>query len=325
MMSHRSQIIELIDQGAIPRENIEKALMTTRVVPDSTAWRIFIDNLLLWLGGLSLASSIVFFFAYNWYDMGRFAKFAIIELLIVLTVVAYWKLGSQTVSGKMSLLVSTILLGVLLALYGQTYQTGADTWELFFYWALLMLPWAFVGRFPAIWIVWVSLINLSIIQYYQTFRGAFRMLYSSDTELLWLLFLFNTLAMLAWEYLAKTRAWLAERWAIRLLALGSGISITWLILVAIFVPGGSGNSVLAVLVWLMWVAALALSYRKIWPDLFMLAGVCLSVSVVILSFLARHMIKDWSAGSFLLLAALIIGLGTAASVWLKKVHKEMHV
>ena len=320
-MSNRSQIIELIDQGAIPREHINKALLATRVAPDSIAWRTFIDNLLLWLGGLSLAASVVFFFAYNWYDIGRFAKFALIELLIVLAVIAYWKLGSQKVSGKVSLLVSTILLGVLLALYGQTYQTGADTWELFFYWALLMLPWAFVGRFPAIWIVWISLLNLSIIQYYQIFRGVFRIFHHSDTELLWLLFIFNTLAMLVWEYLAKTRTWLSERWAIRLVALGSGISITWLIMVAIFVSGD--NKLLTMLVWIIWVVALSFAYRKLWPDLFMLAGVCLSVSVVILSFMARHMIKDWNAGSFLLLAALIVGLGTVASVWLKKVHKEM--
>jgi len=34
-------------------------------------------------------------------------------------------------------MVSTILVGVLLALVGQTYQTGADTWQLFFYWAIL--------------------------------------------------------------------------------------------------------------------------------------------------------------------------------------------
>lgn len=320
MISARNQIIELIEQGAIPAEKIGDALTAAKVAPDGKVWRIFIDHLLLWLGGLALAFAAMFFIAYNWNDIGRFTKFGMVEMFIVLAIVAYWKLGEHKVIGKVSLLVATIFLGVLLALYGQTYQTGADPWQLFFTWALLMLPWALIGRFPAIWIVWVMLINISIVLYHQAFGGIFWLIFDSYTEMLWLLFFFNTLALIVWEFLAGTWRWLSERWAIRLLAVGSGVPMIWLVLYAIFDSGDA--NVLPGLVWAISLAALYFVYRKMKPDLFMLAGGCLSGIVVLVTFLSKQMLGNGSSGSFLFLALLVIGLGTGAAVWLRNIHRE---
>lgn len=320
MISPRNQIIELIEQGAIPAEKIGDALTAAKVTPDGKAWRTFIDHLLLWLGGLALAFATMFFVAYNWNDIGRFAKFGMVEVFVILAIVAYWKLGGHKVAGKVSLLVATIFLGVLLALYGQTYQTGADPWQLFFNWALLMLPWALIGRFPAIWIVWVVLINLSIVLYHQAFRGVFWFMFGSDTGMLWLVFFFNTLALVAWEFLANIWRWLSERWAIRLLAVGSGVPMTGLVLHAIFDRGDI--NIFPGLVWAIWLAALYFIYRKIRPDLFMLAGGCLSGIVVLVTFLSKHLLKGEPVTAFLLLAMLVIGLGTGAAVWLRHVHRE---
>ena len=320
MTSPRNQIIEFVEQGAIPAEKIVDALTAAKVTPDGQAWRTFIDHLLLWLGGLALAFAAMFFVAYNWNDIGRFAKFGLVEVLIVLAIIAYWKLGEHQVAGKVSLLMATIFLGVLLALYGQTYQTGADPWQLFFYWALLMLPWALIGRFPAIWIIWVVLINLSIVLYHQAFGGLFWLGFGSDMGMLWLVFFFNTLALIAWEFLAKTWRWLSERWAIRLLGVGSGVPMTWLALHAIFDRGDVNIS--PVLAWAAWLVVLYFIYRRIRPDLFMLAGGCLSGIVVVVTFLSKHMLKDWSTDDFLVLALLVIGLGTGAAVWLRSVHRE---
>ena len=320
MISPRNQLIELIEQGAIPMEKVGDALTVAKVAPDGKAWQTFIGHLLLWLGGLALAFAVMFFIAFNWNDIGRFAKFGIVEGLIILAIVAYCKFGEHTATSKVSLLVATIFLGVLLALYGQTYQTGADPWQLFFNWALMMLPWAIIGRFAAIWIVWVVLINISIVLYHQTFGGAFWFIFSSDTGMLWLAFFFNTLVLITWEFLTETWRWLSERWAIRLLAVASGVPINWLVLHAIF--NSRDASVLPGLVWAIWLALLFCIYRKIRPDLFMLAGGCLSAIAVSVSFLGKHMLKDGSPGDFLLLALLVIGMGAGAAFWLKNVHQE---
>jgi len=320
MTSARNQIIALIEQDRIPPDKMRAALSITKVAPDGPSWRIFIDYLLLWLGGLALAFAAMFFIAYNWNDLGRFAKFGMMEGLIVLAVLAYWKLDKDKVAAKIFLLMASVFLGVLLALYGQTYQTGADPWQLFFTWALLMLPWAIIARFPAIWMLWLGLINLSIILFHMTFRNALWMMFDSEMDMLWSVFIFNTLALVAWELLENKWVWLAQRWATRLLAVVSGTAITWLVMYAIF-DHRQGDAVTA-LIWVFWLAGLYIVYRVKKPDLFMLAGGCLSSIVVVISFLGRHMLDHLDAGSFLLLALLIIGLGTGAAIWLRNVHRE---
>ena len=184
MESSRSQLIQFITQGAIPTDKIPAALTTLNIIPDGTAWRKFIDQILLWMGGLALAFAILFFIAYNWTAIGHFAKFGIIEVALVLTIMGYWKLGTDKVAGKVALLMATMFMGVLLALYGQTYQTGADPWQLFLNWALLVLPWALIGQFPALWIVWIGLINLSLVLYVQTFHGLLGMAFTAEVRLL---------------------------------------------------------------------------------------------------------------------------------------------
>lgn len=188
-------------------EKIDAALNIAKVTPDGKSWRTFIDNLLLWLGGLALAFAVLFFIAYNWKDLGHFAKFGMVEGFIVLAIAAYCKFAENTIASEVSLVVATISLGVLLALYEQTYHTGADPWQLFFYWALLMLPWAVIGRFPSIWIVWITLMNVSIILYYLTFRGVFGFVFESESGMLWVAFLFNTLAFITWQLLARKNIW----------------------------------------------------------------------------------------------------------------------
>lgn len=321
MLSLRSRFISLVEQGAIPEEKIDAALKAAKIAPDGKAWRAFIDLLLLILGGLALAFSVLFLIAYNWHDLGRFAKFGMAEAAIILAIAVYCWFTGHSVAGKVSLLVATICLGVLLALYGQIYQTGADPWQLFFTWALMMLPWAFIGRFPAIWIVWLGLLNTSIVLYYQTFQGIFWFLSDSEFGMLWLLFILNTLALAVWEFLASSRHWLSERWAIRLLATGSGVPLTWLVLNTIFMDNEPGF--LPALVWIAWLALLYSIYRRIKPDLFMLAGCCLSGITVAVAFMGEHILKDVSAGGFLLLALLVIGMGAGAAFWLKQVHEEL--
>ena len=61
------------------------------------------------------------------------------------------------------LALAGILLGALLALLGQTYQTGADTWELFAWWAVLLLPWALAAASQAVWLLWTLVVNVAMV------------------------------------------------------------------------------------------------------------------------------------------------------------------
>ena len=318
--SPRDALVELIEQGALPAEQIPAAVQLTHLHPSLTDWRHFIDKLLLWLGSLAIAFALLFFIAYNWTDLGRFAKFALVQAFMVLGIAAYWRWHRDALIGKAALLVTCIGLGVLLALYGQTYQTGADPWQLFFNWALLMLPWALIARFPAIWILWLALINLSGVLYYQTFGGFWGFMLWSDIGLFWLLLAINIPALILWELLSKKLPWLNETWAVRLIAVGCGIPATWLALYDIF---DNAETFWPMLAWLLFSTALFFYYRKIKVDVFMLAGGCLSVIVVIVAFVANFLSSGIDeAGIFLLLALLIIGLTSAAAMWLRSVQRE---
>ncbi len=320
MISPRNQMIEWIEQGAIPAERMDEALRLSTVAPDGAAWHTFLNKLLLCLGCLALAASAMFFIAYNWNDIGRFAKFGLVEACMALAIYGYWKLGTQTLAAKMSLLVAALLSGVLLALYGQTYQTGADTWQLFFYWALLILPWVAIGRFAALCLFWIALVNLSLILYFRESRHFFWLLFSANNGLAWTGFILNTFALLVWEYLATHYEWLNKRWATRLLAVACGIAITFLATYSVL--DFKQSTILALPVWAIWLAALYFFYQTIQRDLFMLAGGCLSVIVVFTAFLGRVMLHHSDVGGFLILALIVTGMGSGSAFWLKNIHRE---
>lgn len=314
-------MLRWFDQGVLDKDSLEEAMKLAEVLPGASRWRVFIRDLFLWLGGLALAFSVMFFIAYNWDDLGRFAKFALIEVLVAACVIVYWKFTAESLIARISLMMASILLGVLLAFYGQTYQTGADPWQLFANWALLMLPWAILARFPAMWVLWLALLNLSITLYFQARGGLFWFVNSLGENLYWALFLFNTVAWLAWEAIAIRVNWLQERWAVRLLAIASGVAITTLAWLAIFAQYPTRAA--ALLVYAGWLASIYALYRKRIVDLFMLAGACLSVIVFLTTFLGYKLIRHGdTVAAFFIMSLLVIGMVAAAAFWLKKVYKE---
>ncbi|MEM6456810.1 MAG: DUF2157 domain-containing protein, partial [Acidobacteriota bacterium] len=110
----------------------------------------WLDHGLLFLGlGLAL-SGVVFFFAYNWEGMHRLVKLGLVEAGIAAAFSVAALSGLSGLRGKLALLTSSVLVGVCLAVFGQVYQTGADPWELFASWALLILPWTLLSRFQAL-------------------------------------------------------------------------------------------------------------------------------------------------------------------------------
>ena len=316
MTDLRETIIDWARQGCLRPENLRRALMLEGVLPSAADWRQFLDRLLLWLGTMGVASGVIFFLAYNWERLGRFAKIGLVEVLIVAALAFVARLGLNRVAGKAALLASALLVGALLALIGQTYQTGADTFELFAVWAIAILPWVVVGRFPALWLGWLGLVNLALTLYFQTFPGLFGVLFNPE-RLLWVLLGVNTVALAVWEGTAAAGvAWLRERWAARLLATAAGTLATVLAMYALFDEGSDWG----LLAWLVWLALAYAVYRLFLRDLYVLAGGVLSLIVVLTTFLGKHWIDN--AGGILLLGLLVIALSAAGGWWLRRIAVE---
>ena len=180
MKATRQTLLDWAEQGKIPPGNLYDALSIAGVLPSRADWRRFLDLLLLWMGTLMVSAGVIFFFAYNWNDLGRFTKFGLSEALIVGALTVVWRFGLEHIAGKAMLLAGSLFVGTLLALIGQTYQTGADTFELFGIWAALILPWALAGRLAALWVLWLALLNVATVLYYQTFGGMFGLLFEPE-------------------------------------------------------------------------------------------------------------------------------------------------
>jgi uncharacterized membrane protein len=318
--SSRRQILEWAEQGALSTDNVAAALARAGATPDASEWRRFVSALLLWLGALLFAAGVIFFFAYNWHALGRFAKFGIVEGLLAVSVAAAWIAGPDRAAGKASLLLASLLTGALLALIGQTYQTGADTFELFAWWAVLILPWTIAARTPALWMLLVALLNLAVTFYFMAFRGFFG-LFGNEAWLVWALAALDTLALIAWEVAAwRGYSWMQERWPARLIAVASGTAVTFLGIWGIFESSDVGA--FAIPAYFAWLVAAYMYYRRQARDLFVLAGGVLSLIVFVTSLLSHFMLRHVDAGSLLLIGVIVIAMSAGGAWWLKGIASE---
>ncbi len=130
-------------------------------------WRQWIMRLSAGLGTTLLLLGIVFFFAYNWHAMPKWSKLALLEGAMLVSFALAVLLGIKRLPGQCLLLAGTVFIGVFFAVFGQIYQTGADAWQLFALWALLMLGFVGLSRFPGQWILQWSVTGLALLLWMQ--------------------------------------------------------------------------------------------------------------------------------------------------------------
>lgn len=318
MSPQRRDILNWAEQGRIAEADLPRALALAGVLPSRAEWRRFIERLLLWMGTVLVAGGLIFFLAFNWHALGRYGKLALAEGAVAAALVCVWRCGLDRPAGTAALFAAALSLGALLALIGQTYQTGADTFELFAAWAAMMLPWVLVGRSSALWLLWLALVNLAVALRFEATPDLFGINVDSRGAL-WVLLAFNSAALAVWEALAwKGVASAHSRWGQRLLALaGAGIA-TFLVVLHILSEGRA--AVWGAPAWLAWLVAAYAVYRRPIRDLFVLALGMLSVVGVTAVFLVKHLSSE--ASTFLLVGLVVIAMSAAGAWWLKALAAE---
>jgi uncharacterized membrane protein len=120
------------------------------------------------LGGTLLGLGLIFWIAANWDALGRFGRFAVLQATVLaMGLGALWR---PTWRAPLALLV-LLAIGGLFAHFGQTYQTGADPWQLFALWAALTLPLALSARSDIVWAPWVLVAFTGIALWIQAHTG----------------------------------------------------------------------------------------------------------------------------------------------------------
>lgn len=306
-----------------PPAAVQQALTLAAASPASRDWIQFLTAALLLLGAGLLLSGIVCFFAFNWADLGRFAKFGVLQAAVAICAgLGVWKLPA--LSGRVALFAAAVLVGPLLGVYGQAYQTGADPWGLFFFWALLILPWVVAAHFTALWILTITLFDTALVLYWlQVKEPWLRLAGAGDSGWLalfvWLAAI-HLIAVAAWEVQRlRARPWLDEEWGPRLLVATAFLQLL-VPAVALVIDVQIGEHWASGLA--LWGAAAVVFgyYSRVRDDLFMLTAAGGAVMTVLTFIIGRIIFKELDLELFggLLMAMILIAEVTLGVAWLRR-------
>ena len=250
-------------------------------------WAHWVMLLMLAFGTGLILAGVIFFFAFNWAAIPDLAKLAIIQAGIVITACGAWYLGLKPLVGRLLLLASSILVGVFLAVMGQIYQTGADAWQLFALWVILVIPWTIISRFAAQWVIWLGLVNLAIHLWWNAsivpLRPSLPLLSLTHALLIGgMLLLREGLARSSAKGAADVREWLRPIWT-RWALLAGMLLFLFPILFEWLTDTNSDETILVLcgIIALIVTIALGFIYRHLLFDVPALAMVLLMVSMLI--------------------------------------------
>jgi uncharacterized membrane protein len=301
-------------------------IAASRMVRPTSAWFDWARRMLLFFGSALVLAGVIYFFAYNWSKMEHFLKFALIEAGILACILASYLRGIWRLSGKVLLLSGSVLVGVLLAVYGQIYQTGADAFELFIGWAVLISGWVFIAEFSALWLVWLILLNTGTILYWiQVGNPAHSIRY----EFLCLaVALLNGIALAFYEVgVQQGLKWLRSRWQRGVLLAGPLFALSIPTIALIEEPGeAKGITVLVAFAWGVVAIGGYLCYRYELRDMIPLAIIISNACVILLTILGKALLHDtggYEAGRFLLFSLIILAVVSMAVFLLRHIAAKM--
>lgn len=261
-----------------------------------TDWRVFLTKLAWGLAVLLLASGLVTWIAANWENWGHVAKFALAQgaVLVFAGLALLFRRRSGGWGHDLGVPaaltgLAAVATGGLLALIGQTYQTGADPWQLFALWTVLIIPWVFTVRSVFLSVLWLVLINTALYLWIDVARlGWFGRSYTTQTLL--------ALAVNALLLLAAETIWRARHDPWRIVPRVAAIAVGFFIGAQVM----EGNFLLGLVLFLVLYGIY--HYRR--PDLLIMSlasfGAYGSLSMLII---------EYAADAFLLIVVVIVGLG----------------
>ncbi|MBP7958762.1 MAG: DUF2157 domain-containing protein [Thiopseudomonas sp.] len=320
MSNDKQQIIDWVASGHLAASQFARALEVTHSAPSPADNLRFLSRVILTFAMLLLCSGVIFFFAYNWDDLSRYSKFAIAQGALILSLLPLLRLNLQQPAGQTALFAASLLVGALLALIGQTYQSGADTYQLFLVWATLITPWVLLARMPALWLLLLLLLNLSLGL--ALVNLAIRYLFEPFTHPLWSVFALNISAAGLWMLMTKGSASTALlRWGERIIALFCLLIITGLAIGQIY--SWTSSDALTLPVWLGFSLLWLYLYRLRQLELTMLSALAMAAIILCVIILAEAL-SDIIATEilFLLLTLSLMGLSSAAAVWLRQLSQR---
>lgn len=352
MSQPRRTIENLLKQGLLPLQHADNAALELQVFPTKKTWLAFFDKATLIIGAVALLLALVFFVAYNWLHMGRMGKFALVEGALVISIGLYVLLSFRRrfqLVRQLLLLIASVITGSFLALLGQVYQTGADSWQLFFGWGILIIPWVFIARLPALWLLWLALIHAVVILYSDISPFLFDAYIFQDIFRIAVLAAINFIAFNLWLFYFERQRFANNsphktviyqttaskkdtskiaaqikpslHWSTYVVGLLSTYFISRLALMYITNDASSTISIIALVIWAGWCGFIYWRFYKQRINLLMLTYLCGSIITIVMFWAGEFLLNNWEALELLLLALLLIAISSAAMIWLRRVAR----
>ena len=307
--------IQIISRNSNWSEANISTILEKKIYNDKQKWQKFLQLFFMSLGISFTVAGILFFFAYNWDDLHKFVKIGLVEgLIVVLTLVAvFTKIKPEF---KNILLTGvTMLVGVLFAVFGQIYQTGANAYDFFFGWTMAVALWVVVSNFAALWLLFIVLINVTFFLYVDQVAPNWE-----DLFVFIIVILANTLFLIA-SLLLKAKAYKVPNWFTNLLAFAVVSFVTVAFMDGIFDSSESYFGIIVIMTFVLY--PLGIYYGLKQKRSFYLSIIPLSIIMIIAALFIK--IVDWDDFSVLLFIGLFVVISVTLVIKiLMKLQKKWH-
>ncbi|WP_299379163.1 DUF2157 domain-containing protein [uncultured Kiloniella sp.] len=325
----RALIDQLYSCGKINRQARNAALQ--HLIPH-TQWGIWASRLLLGLGVCLVLSGVIYFFAFNWAKLLPAHKLGGIQFAIIASIIAACVCGLNRLSGQLALISASVFVGVFLAVFGQIYQTGADAYQLFMVWSLLILGWTILSRFAAHWVLWLVVFNVFLGLWWEQVPTA-RSWIGPDWSplILPLLACFNGLVLCTRELLSQRSAssydWLSAKWTRWIILIPILTLLNIPILLLIVSPDLAYEGVfIGSFVGAIGHICVYVYYRKIVKDIWSLAAITISALIIVEILTIRvlfEILMDEEELGLLLMGIVTIGIITGFTMYLRYLTRTL--
>ncbi|WP_282628252.1 DUF2157 domain-containing protein [Empedobacter sedimenti] len=291
-------------------------LLIKNVYNDKVSWYKFLQILFISLGVSFLVAGLIFFFAYNWDELNKFVKLGLIQFLIILTIGLAYFLKIKENLKNIVLTGAALLVGVLYAVFGQIYQTGANAYDFFLIWTICISIWVIAANFYPLWLIFMLLINTTFILYTDQVSNGWDeittpfILYCINGSVL----IMNILSNYYFKQI-KAPNWYTNILAIATVTFATASIITMINFSYFYVS--LINNITFLVYLLSFVAGILYGYRT--KNIFYLAIIPFAIVIIISSML----VMDTNEGGMFLIASLFITVSiTIITMILLKLQKK---
>ncbi len=311
-MNLRLSLYELARRHQLHADDTKRLLQLGGFEGMPWGWTTRLVRLVAIAGAALGGFGMILWVAANWAEFSRFGRFAL--LMGAVLIAGIGAAARPTARAPLGLL-AMLGIGALFAYFGQTYQTGADAWQLFALWAVLAFPLCLGVRSDVLWAPWALVAMVAVSLWLDAHVGPpWRLWLTNHDETAFGDF---QLQLSAWVFAVLMVAGLsplfqritgAGLWGYRSAVVLAALLVTMSALEGLMRPRGGGAYPAGVAL-LVIAATLLVTWRPAF-DVFVLSVVALGLNILLISGVARWYLEGARSGEALKL--IQIGIVAAA-------------